>query len=83
MNELGYRVEYDAAGNVILLAIEHEKLGDESDFFSVLAEYSKPGSYIQFRGEEGDRWRWVVGDDNRLKQILPLILWEGQESKDL
>lgn len=35
-----------------------EKSGDEAHFFEALAPFAKPGSYMEWEGEDRQRWRW-------------------------
>ena len=41
---------------------EGEKLGDDEEFFGVLAPFVENGSYIEMRGEENAHWKWVFKD---------------------
>ena len=36
-----------------------EKAGDERVLFNALAPFVQPSSFIHFRGEDGECWRWV------------------------
>lgn len=57
-----------------LIDNEGEKLWDQREFLSVIAEFCNEGSYIEISGERGDRWRWVV-KDGQLYEVNPSIDW--------
>lgn len=57
-----------------LIDNEGEKLWDQREFLSVIAEFCNEGSYIEISGEYGDRWRWVV-KDGQLYEVNPSIDW--------
>lgn len=57
-----------------LIDNEGEKLWDQREFLSVIAEFCNEGSYIEISGECGDRWRWVV-KDGQLYEVNPSIDW--------
>ena len=38
------------------------KDGDEEIFFKALAPYVETGSYLCFKGEDGDTWKWSFSD---------------------
>ena len=57
-----------------LIDNEGEKLWDQREFLSVIAEFCNEGSYIEISGECGDRWRWVV-KDGQLYEVNPSVDW--------
>lgn len=57
-----------------LIDNEGEKLWDQREFLSVIAEFCNEGSYIEISGECGDIWRWVV-KDGQLYEVNPSIDW--------
>ena len=57
-----------------LIDNEGEKLWDQREFLSVIAEFCNEGSYIEISGECGDRWRWLV-KDGQLYEVNPSIDW--------
>lgn len=38
------------------------KLGDEELLFKFIKPYITPGSYVRFRGEDGEEWLWDLGN---------------------
>ena len=58
-----YTADVDDEGNICDVFFEGEKIGQEIEFFKVIAPYVEPGSYIQMIGEDGFIWRWVFDND--------------------
>ena len=58
LDEWGYEPETDDEGNIIGLYFEPNKIGDEDQMFAAIAPFVRPGSTLDFRGEEGAVWRW-------------------------
>lgn len=69
LNQLGFHVVHentglnaiDDPGDIIDLGMENWK-GDEEVFLNALAPVVEDGSYLTFRGENGDHWRYVFRD---------------------
>lgn len=60
MQEWRYHLTTDAlTGDHTSITFTGEKSGDESVLFPAIAKYVTAGSYIEFQGEDGARWRWV------------------------
>lgn len=57
-----------------------EKLGDDLTFFNLIAEYCEDG-YIEFTGEDGERFRFVIKGDKAFEQY-PSISWEEDINKE-
>ncbi len=70
----GYDAGFDGKGNVCSLTFLNEKWYNDTDFFSVFAQYVKKGSYIEFDGEDGERWR-VVFDGRSCWEENATISW--------
>ena len=53
---MGFETELNSHG----LALTHYdgKTGDERHFFTAIARYVEPDSFIHFRGEDGSHWRF-------------------------
>lgn len=58
LREIRYDPEYDDNGNICNVKFTGQKRGCEKVFFTALAPYIESGSYISFRGEDGDAWKW-------------------------
>jgi hypothetical protein len=51
------------------------KSGDEDVLLEYLAPYLQPGSYADWRGEDGSAWRWAF-DGARMHMQLGRTVWE-------
>lgn len=51
-----------------------EKLGDDFEFFELIAPFCEDG-YIQFNGEDGEKWRYVI-QNKECKEVYPTISWK-------
>lgn len=68
LSEIRYCPIYDKDGNIVRVIFEGEKYGDENIFFSALAKYVEPDSYIRFVGEDGAKWIWWF-DNEEVDQL--------------
>ena len=57
---LRYEVEYKNC-YWIINEFNGEKLGDDEYIFNLIAPYCEDG-YLQYLGEDGERWRYVITD---------------------
>lgn len=64
MADWRFPVELDDDQNVVDIRFSGQKIGDENQLFDVIAPYVEDGSYLEFRGEDGDVWRLVFDDDS-------------------
>ena len=58
LEELGFNVTVDDEGNITGLYYSN-KIGDESYFLAVIVPCVKNDSYIIWRGEDGEMWKYV------------------------
>ena len=58
LNEFRYEPEVDEHGDITYLRFTGEKIGDEDQFFTVIAPAVEDG-YLEFVGEDHERWRFV------------------------
>ena len=56
--EIRYKPEYDDDGNIVNVKFTGEKYGSDLVFFTALAPYVEKDSYIAFKGEDDNEWRW-------------------------
>lgn len=56
LQEVGFDVEHNEAGDIISLSYD-SKTGDEDYFLNALAPFVTNGSFIEWQGEEGEKWR--------------------------
>lgn len=52
-----------------------EKLGDEKKIFNSIYKYIEKGSYLEYVGEDGDRFRLVFGD-KECEYKYPTLIWD-------
>lgn len=62
LEEIRYAPQLNQNGDICNVEFIGEKYGDEEIFFKALAPYIETGSYLCFKGEDGDRWKWVFND---------------------
>lgn len=62
MEAWGYPVTIDKEGDVSDIDFDGEKIGQEEIMFTALAPFVEDKSYIQMRGEDGAKWRWVFSE---------------------
>jgi len=67
LTALGFEFDKDSEGNIAIL-IYNSKIGDEYHFFSAIAPLVKQGSYISWRGEDGEEWRWFFNNSEMITQ---------------
>ena len=62
----------DLEGN-FALGFYDDKTGDEGVFFEYLAPFVRSGSYIEWRGEDGEKWRWLFEDGKVISQEAKIV----------
>ena len=70
---LRYYIKYEN-GYWIISDFEGEKLGDDEDIFRLISPYCEDG-YLQFLGEDGEKWRYVI-KDKKFDIKYPTLVWE-------
>ena len=60
-------------GEIVNLEFDGEKSGDEDILFRAIAPFVEAGSFIEMRGEDGCRWRWLF-HKGELHEIYPEIV---------
>ena len=68
MEAWNFPIELDDDRNVVGIRFDGEKEGDEEELFRTLAPYVDDGSYLQFRGEDAEIWRYVFEGDSVERQ---------------
>lgn len=74
LDEWRYIAKIDTEG-IYRLEFTGEKYGDDDLLFKTLAPYVEAGSYLEWLGEDGDKWRFTF-DGKVMKQTRPKIVWE-------
>ena len=73
MKEWRYELTTDpVTGDHTSITFTGEKSGDEDVLFLAIAPYVTAGSYIEFMGEDGARWRWVF--DGTTATVIDAII---------
>ena len=76
MSEIDWDLKYDDNDNIVGIRYEREIYYPEHlAIFDFMACWVEQGSYIEFAGEDGEKWRWVF-DGKNAKEIKPKIIWE-------
>lgn len=75
MNQFGFEyVEID--GDIIDLSFD-SKTGNEGELLRAIAPFVEPGSYVTFRGEDDDLWRYEFADGEMIERSGRLVeQWE-------
>jgi len=58
------------------------KTGCEDTFIWAIADLFDTGSYIEWQGEEGERWRWDFGGGDPLLQREGEITWSDSQEME-
>lgn len=79
LGEDGWEATVDQqTGDITDIAFQGEKMYPadlgEDDLLFHLAPFVEPGSYIEMRGEDGKRWRWLF-DGTSVKIKFAKISW--------
>lgn len=73
--ELGFDVSSEKGGGDLEIYGYSAKTGDERHFLEALAPFVKPGSYLEWEGEDRERWRWDF-DGQAMTQTTGRIIWD-------
>ena len=71
----------DDNGDVADINFTGEKLGDDKIFFEAIAPFVESDSYIEMKGEDDEKWRWVF-KKGKLYEISPETIWPTVEAKE-
>lgn len=58
LHEWGFYTSTDTEGNLTNLDWAYEKAGDEEQLLEAIAPFVKKGSFLRWRGEDGDMWSY-------------------------
>ena len=75
-NQLGF--ETDTVDGGFKLTAYNSKTGQEDLFLAVMAPFTKDGSYIEWRGEDGTLWKYEV-NNGRMFRSESEIHWTNSE----
>jgi len=71
---LGFDTKIDPEGTRILAY--DSKTGQEDLFVNAIAEFVEPGSFIDWRGEDGAFWRWEFRDE-KMRTLEGRVTFSG------
>jgi hypothetical protein len=75
VNEVwGFRFTPNEAGDLDRVDYELEKMNDFDGFCRAIAPHVESGSYLEFHGEDGEKWRYVFRNGS-WKQVRPVVVW--------
>ena len=78
-DQVRWEVEWEGrpeVSDIVGIQFYGEKLGDDQQFFDIIAPLVEPDSYIQMSGEDSDMWRWVFNGDT-CQEVYPEVSWNG------
>lgn len=75
MRKCRYSVRIDFDDNIIDICFEGEKLGDDLIVFNVIAPFVRDGSFLEMRGEDNERWRWLF-KYGVCREVYPTVTWD-------
>jgi hypothetical protein len=70
-----FDVTTDDMLNVTGIQYERESYGDLEKVFPLLRPFVRPGSFLEFVGEDGDRWRIKFTETAAVRQQAKIV-WE-------
>lgn len=59
-NDQGFGIDYDEHNSLYIHDCEEVKLRGQQEFLESVAMYSKEGSFMECRGEDGCLWKWFI-----------------------
>lgn len=74
LEEWGWLIQVDEAGDVVDIEFTRSKIGDEQILFTAIAPYVDAGSFIEMVGEDGARWRWTFNGDT-CEEVYAETVW--------
>jgi hypothetical protein len=78
LKDLGFQTEYNEDGDLIKIYYESEKSWGEQDLLKCLAPFVQNKSFVEFLGEDGERWRYWF-NEGKLWVQHPEISWGDPE----
>jgi len=73
-NIWGFKFTPSTDGEIDKISFELEKRGDFDGFCNAVAAHVESGSYLEFTGEDSERWRYVFRDGS-WKNVKPVVTW--------
>lgn len=70
LENIRFAPQFDQNGDICSVEFIGQKYGDEDIFFKALAPYVETGSYLCFKGEDGDTLKWSFDDGSVTHLII-------------
>lgn len=70
-----YKFELDGNGNITGVSLSSSPIGNDLPVFQAIAPYVRNSSMILFRGEEGERWKYIF-QNGTCRKTSARIVWE-------
>ena len=75
LEEMDFDVETDDALNVTGVTYQRESYGDLEVALPFIRPQVRAGSYLEFQGEGGARWR-ILFEEGQLRKVHGRVVWE-------
>ena len=75
-NQLGFDTTTVEGG--FTLDSYNSKTGQEDLFLAVMAPFTKDGSYIEWRGEDGEQWRYSIREGRMFREECEIVWANAQ-----
>ncbi|MDR1558699.1 MAG: hypothetical protein LBS84_03180 [Clostridiales bacterium] len=69
-----YEAFFDDNGNIDAIGFNGSNLSDEECLWEQIAPMIEDGSFLEYRGEGGDIWRWVF-HGGKCYELTATIIW--------
>ncbi|MDR0287809.1 MAG: DUF4262 domain-containing protein [Clostridiales bacterium] len=80
LDKIGYGYKFDSFGNIIDTWSKCDKLGDEFDMFQKIASYVDEGSFLEYMGEDGAKWRWIF-KNGKCIEVKASSTWSEEQNE--
>jgi hypothetical protein len=79
LDELSDMIRWEFRTNTLIryitgIQFEDGNLGDDFEFFKIIADLVEDDSWIEVTGEDGEKWRWVF-KNGTVEEIHPKLVW--------
>ena len=77
LSALGFQLTaYDGG---IAIHDHNDKVGSEDVFIWYISDLFEENSYMDWKGEDGEEYRWEFGGGKKLTQAVGKVVWSKQE----
>jgi len=74
LQTIGYDIYESDSGDIELLSYD-DKHGCEDIFVWAISDLFEKDSYIEWRGEDGETWRWDFGGGAKMMESVGVQMW--------